>query len=75
MLKLLCENRVGAVTHGFPSSFRDWGAERTGVPAVVMELALGHVEKDKMATYVRSDLFERRELMDAWANYVAGRGE
>ena len=75
MSKLLRENRVGAVPHGFRSSFRDWASERTSVPGVVAELALAHVEKDKtVAAYARSDLFERhRELMNAWADYVAGR--
>ena len=76
MSKLLRENRVGAVPHGFRSSFRDWTSERTSVPEVVAELALAHVEKDKtVAAYARSDLFERRrELMAEWADYLAGRG-
>ena len=75
MSKLLRENRVGAVPHGFRSSFRVWASERTSVPEVVAELALAHVEKDKtVAAYARSDLFERRrELMNAWTDYVAGR--
>ena len=38
---------VGAVPHGFRSSFRGWASERTSVPGVVAELALAHVEKDK----------------------------
>ena len=76
MSKLLRENRVGAVPHGFRSSFRDWTSERTSVPEVVAELALAHVEKDKtVAAYARSDLFERRrKLMAEWADYLAGRG-
>ena len=73
--KLLRENRVGAVPHGFRSSFRDWAAERSGAPAVVAELALAHVEKDKtVAAYARSDLFERRRrLMAEWADYLGDR--
>ena len=76
MSKLLRENRVGAVPHGFRSSFRDWASERTSVPGVVAELALAHVEKDKtVAAYARSDLFERRRnLMAEWADYLADRG-
>ena len=31
--KLLRELGIGAVPHGFRSSFRDWAAERTDVPA------------------------------------------
>lgn len=75
MSKLLRENRVGAVPHGFRSSFRDWAGERTSVPEVVAEFALAHIEKNKtVAAYARSDLFERRrKLMDDWADYVTDR--
>ncbi len=54
--------------HGFRSSFREWGAETTAFPSAVLELALAHVNKDKIEeAYQRSDLFERRvELMAAW---------
>ena len=70
--KLLRELGVGAVPHGFRSSFRDWAAERTDVPREVCELALAHVNSDRVeAAYRRSDLFERRrQLMDEWASYV-----
>ena len=62
--------------HGFRSSFRDWGAETTAFPSAVMEIALAHVNKDKVeAAYQRSDLFERRvELMTAWGRYCANTG-
>ncbi|MDE0367081.1 MAG: tyrosine-type recombinase/integrase [Gammaproteobacteria bacterium] len=75
--KLLRELGVGAVPHGFRSSFRDWAAEKTDVPREVCELALAHVNSDRVeAAYRRSDLFERRrELMDDWAAYVAGQRE
>ena len=71
--KLLRELEIGAVPHGFRSSFRDWAAERTEVPGEVCELALAHVNSDRVeAAYRRSELFEmRRDLMDAWAAYVA----
>ena len=71
--KLLRELGVGAVPHGFRSSFRDWAAERTDVPREVCELALAHVNGDRIeVAYRRSDLFERRrELMAAWATYVS----
>ena len=76
MSKLLRDNRIDAVPHGFQSSFRDWTSERTDVPRVVAEMALAHVEKDKtVAAYARSDLFERRrKLMKAWAGFVADPG-
>ena len=67
---------VGAVPHGFRSSFRDWAAEQTDAPHAVMEAALAHVIKDKAeAAYARTDLFERRrELMEAWAAFVGDGG-
>ena len=70
--KLLRELGIGAVPHGFRSSFRDWAAERTDVPREVCELALAHVNSDRVeAAYRRSDLFDRRrELMQSWSHYL-----
>ena len=70
--KLLRELGIGAVPHGFGSSSRDWAGERTDVPREVCELALAHVNSDRVeAAYRRSDLFEkRRTLMPDWAEYV-----
>ena len=66
---------IGAVPHGFRSSFRDWAAERTDAPHAVMEAALAHVVRNQVeAAYARSDLFERRRvLMEQWAEYLATR--
>ena len=63
---------IDAVPHGFRSSFRDWGSERTNTPSAVMEAALAHENRNRVeAAYARSDLFEkRRKLMDAWAAYI-----
>ncbi len=63
--------------HGFRSSFREWGAETTSFPSAVLELALAHVNKDKVEeAYQRSDLFKRRiELMTTWGNYCAKGGK
>ena len=63
---------IGAVPHGFRSSFRDWAAECTEAPREVCELALAHVNNDRVeAAYRRSDLFERRRiLMQQWADYL-----
>ena len=71
--KLLRELGIGAVPHGFRSSFRDWAAECTDAPREVCELALAHVNSDHVeAAYRRSDLFDRRRvLMNDWAAYVA----
>lgn len=70
--KLLKESGITAVAHGFRSSFRMWAAECTNIPREVAELALGHVNKDRVeAAYQRSDLFDkRRELKDQWADYL-----
>ena len=58
---------------GSATSFRDWAAECTDAPREVCELALAHVNQDRVeAAYRRSDLFEkRRMLMADWANYIA----
>ncbi len=71
--KLLRENGVAAVPHGFRSSFRDWAAECTPFAREVMEAALAHRVPDAVeAAYFRSDLLDRRrELMERWAAYIA----
>ena len=70
--KLLREQGIAAVPHGFRSSFRDWTAECSDAPREVCEIALAHVNSDRVeAAYRRSDLFEkRRELMRGWADYL-----
>ena len=62
---------VGAVPHGFRSTFRDWGSERTNFPSEMLEMALAHTIGDKVeAAYRRGDLFAKRlELMEAWAAF------
>ncbi len=71
--KLVREQGINAVPHGFRSSFRDWASERTNHPREVVEAALAHVVGNKVeAAYARSDLFDRRRrLMDEWADYLA----
>ncbi len=73
MTKLLGDLGIDAVPHGFRSSFRDWAAECTDAPREVCELALAHVNSDRVeAAYRRTDLFERRrDLMGTWADYIA----
>ena len=74
--KLLRENAVAGVPHGFRSSFRDWAAECTPYARQVMEAALAHRVPDAVeAAYFRSDLLEkRRELMQRWAEYIVPAG-
>ena len=71
--KLMRELGIDAVPHGFRSSFRDWAAECTDVPREVCELALAHVNSDRVeAAYRRTDLFDRRRaLMEQWSEFVA----
>lgn len=72
--KLLKEQGIEAVPHGFRSSFRDWAAEATNHPREAAEAALAHQVKDKVeAAYARSTLFERRRLlMNDWSSYLRG---
>ncbi len=78
MWKLVKQQRLDCVPHGFRSSFRDWAAEKTEHPREVVEAALAHVVANRTeAAYARSDLFERRRhLMADWAAYLDGeRGQ
>ena len=58
--------------HGMRSSFRDWSSEETNFSHEVCEQALAHTIKNKAEkAYRRGDLLaKRRELMQAWADYV-----
>jgi integrase len=66
-------DRAQITTHGFRSTFRDWAAERTNFPNMVVEMALAHAIDSKVeAAYRRGDLFDkRRRLMDAWAEFCS----
>ena len=70
---LVRQLKIGAVPHGFRSSFRDWAAECSDAPREVCELALAHVNTNAIeAAYRRTDLFERRRaLMEQWAAFLA----
>ena len=74
MLMLLRGMRPGLTVHGFRSSFRDWAAESTAFPAEVVEMALAHTIGNQVeAAYRRGDLLDkRRELMQAWADWLDG---
>ena len=69
--KLLRQNQIAGVPHGFRSSFRDWCSD-TGQTRELAESALAHVVANRTeAAYARSDLFDRRRvLMQAWADYL-----
>ena len=72
--KMVRDVGIGAVPHGFRSSFPDWAAECSDAPREVCELALAHVNTNAIeAAYRRTDLFERRRaLMEQWAEFLAG---
>ena len=69
--KLVRENGIDAVPHGFRSSFRDWCGE-TAVAREVAEACLAHaVTNATEAAYARSDLLARRaEVMESWGRYL-----
>jgi integrase len=60
--------------HGFRSSFCDWPMETTSFSYEVREAALVHqIENETERAYRRGDLFaQRRDLMAAWAGFLAG---
>ncbi len=72
MLALIRREHPGVTAHGFRSTFRDWAAEITSHSSEVIEMALAHAIESKVeAAYRRGDLFtKRRELMEAWAQFV-----
>ena len=72
--KLVRENGIKAVPHGFRSSFRDWCAE-SGVPREIAEACLAHVVGGVEGAYFRSDVFERRRgVMERWGAYISEGG-
>ena len=74
MLVLMRKMAFGHYTpHGFRSTFRDWAADEAHTfQNETIELALAHTIKNQAeAAYRRGDQLERRrELMDAWSNYI-----
>jgi integrase len=62
-----------ATGHGFRSSFRDWAAEQTNFPREIAEASLAHTVGDATErAYQRGDFIaKRRQMMEAWARYIA----
>ena len=71
LAKLISSLGIEGTLHGMRSSFRDWCGE-TGAVREVAEACLAHlVGSAAEQAYARSDLLQRRrELMDAWADYI-----
>lgn len=58
--------------HGFRSTFRDWGSEKTSHPRELLEVSLAHIPGDSTEhAYWRGDVLEkRRHLLADWAAYA-----
>lgn len=58
--------------HGFRSSFRDWGSEKTEHARELLEVSLAHIPGDQTeSAYWRSDVIERRrQLMEDWTTFA-----
>lgn len=76
LLKVMRDQGLEAVPHGFRSSFRDWVSEETDYSGDIAEAALAHTIRNKTdAAYRRGKLLEkRRKLMADWADYCEGQG-
>lgn len=73
MSMLLRRMGFGHVTvHGFRSTFRDWAGDATSYPRELVEQALAHTIQNKAErAYRRGTALERRrELMEAWADFL-----
>ncbi len=72
--KLMRDWGMGAdvTAHGFRSTFKTWCAEADKVRDEVSEVALAHVDPDKVrAAYKRAAyLEERKSLMERWATFL-----
>ncbi len=70
------DGRTGSpiTAHGFRSTFRDWAGEATDFPSELAEIALAHVNRDRVeAAYARGDLLAKRvKMMAAWGEYCTG---
>jgi integrase len=63
---------VPATTHGMRSTFRDWCGDCTSFPRDLAEMALAHKVGDETELAYRraTALAKRRELMNAWADFL-----
>ncbi len=75
-LMALRRMKLDITAHGFRSSFRDWASEPTSYPRELAEMALAHIDENKVeAAYRRGDWSKRRrELMEDWFAFAASAG-
>lgn len=62
-------------THGFRSTFRDWAGDAADYPRELIEQALAHTIGNKAERAYRrgTAINRRREVMEAWAKYLASQ--
>lgn len=77
LTKILRDMKEPFTVHGMRSSFRDWAAEQTSLPGEIAEAALAHAVPNAVeAAYRRTTFFDkRREMMDAWSEFIGAEGE
>jgi integrase len=70
---LMRRHKLGAVPHGFRSSFRDWAGEMTHHPRDAVELCLAHsIDTKTEAAYRRGDMLDKRSvIMQEWADFAS----
>jgi integrase len=71
MLKVLDRMGERSVTHGFRSTFRDWGSETGNYPHELLEMAIAHTVGSQVErSYRRGDMLKKRHaLMADWCRY------
>jgi integrase len=64
--------RADIVPHGFRSTFRTWGGNKTNFQRELLDKALAHLVGDETErAYDSGDMFEKRRLlMNAWAAFA-----
>ncbi len=72
-IRMFAELDIDTTTHGLRSTFSDWAIE-TGYDTMTVHRATAHEDRNTVrAAYQRTDrLEERREMMQAWGEYIAG---
>jgi integrase len=70
---LMRRQELGAVPHGFRSTFRDWAGEMTHHARDAVELCLAHaIDTRTEAAYRRGDMLEKRvAIMREWADFAS----
>jgi integrase len=77
-MRTLLQKTLGRseTVHGFRASLRNWiGEHKSNFDFAAAEMCLAHLVGTKVTrAYLRTDLLDkRREILDAWADYCAGK--